>query len=345
MSLIECMSAAALMDSGSQSARYGWGVSPASPSSDLTRGSRTYLSFGAVEGRYVNRTFPAQLAPNEEYVVFGWATRPSGSGKLFDIFNASSDYSIFRITLAADGSITMNTQNGIGTSYGITPPSGSIITIGSWNYIEVKIKMVSTEDVSVPVTIKINGTAVYSNTPTFNFASNSIRKVVWNGIANDKWMDAYVLNTLGSVNNDFLGDCRVEHLTPTSVGTHDQWILGAGSTKLSAVQTPSDDDSGYIKSDVSNARQTFVMTDLLATSGVIKAVCPTSAARGANNGNQKVGGTVRSAGVSTDSTTYTVVPNSAYGLGQAAFELNPVTGLAWTAAEVNALEAGPLVLP
>lgn len=51
-----------------------------------------------------------------------------------------------------------------------------------------------------------------------------------------------------------------ETLAATGIGTYDEWELVTGSTKISAVATPDDDNTSAIRTSVNNLIQSFTVT-------------------------------------------------------------------------------------
>lgn len=216
---------------------------------------------------------------------------------------------------------------------GITWPANDV-----WGYYEFAIKY--NPGTNHDVAIRLNGTLIYTGSANTSTGNNLISSVGFTSRqTNLLWLtDYYHCDSLGSLNNTYLGDVRVECLQPTSAGTYQTWNQIGGSSHVNAVST-ADGDTSYLQS--TGGRETFVMGDLLSTAGVVKAVQCTNIAK-QESGSGSLQGTVRVGGQANESTVNTAAP-VVYRPAPGIFELNPSTGLAWTAAEVNAMEAGPFV--
>lgn len=101
--------------------------------------------------------------------------------------------------------------------------SSSVITKGVWHYIEFKVRL---SDTIGTVDIRVDGANVLSlGTDTKNAGTATVFSGVGFGFMNysgtfDIIDDLYVCNEQGAANNDWLGDIKVEALTPNGDGAH-----------------------------------------------------------------------------------------------------------------------------
>src|SRR5262249_9532244 len=120
-----------------------------------------------------------------------------------------------RIKARRAGSVTLGT-------------STSFLSAGAFNYIEIKITISGTVGV---VAIRVNGTLTgwlnLSSQNTQNGGAGTITNIILGGdlvtnalAAPSRFDDVVILDTTGAVNNDFLGDCRVEAIFPNGAGNY-----------------------------------------------------------------------------------------------------------------------------
>ncbi len=215
----------------------------------------------------------------------------------------------------------------------------------TWYYIEMQVK---TSPSAGTITVMVDGTTKYAgtglNTGTYT-AGNTYQFYFGAGSTNNtpdfSLSDLYFLDSSGSNNTTFLGNCRVEHLTPSSTGTFNQFTPSVGSDSTAMVNDY--DVSDYIQSDIPGFRQTFNMTDLASSTGVVRGVQQIASARRVSGASRTVGHIIRS-GVSVHTGTSLITDGTSRGF-TSQYEINPTTGVPWTLSEVNATEFGVEIDP
>src|SRR5262249_36678260 len=157
--------------------------------------------------------------------------------------------------------------------------STSFLSAGAFNYIEVKITISDTVGV---VTVRVNGTSTgwlaLTSQDTQNGGPSTITNIILGGDlvtnasnAPSHFDDVVILDTTGAVNNDFLGDCRVEAIFPNGAGNYAQWTPSTGSNFQNVDENPPNDDSDYNSSSTAGQIDTFNYSNLSVTSGTVKA--------------------------------------------------------------------------
>lgn len=124
----------------------------------------------------------------------------------------------------------------------------------------------------------------------------------------------------------------VATLTPVAVGNYDAWTLGAGGSKVIAVDPPDDDDTTYISNITDNNRQSFTVDQLSGAASI-----QTHAVKGrvrSESGTPNFALFIRRSGVDTDGTG--TAPTTSY-VDYTATDLGGGTP---TPDEVNATEIG-----
>lgn len=216
-------------------------------------------------------------------------------------------------------------------------PNGSI-SINTWYYIELKC----TIDNSLgTVEFKINGNEEINETGVDTQASsNNYINKLW--IGSNQWYsffdDLYLLDTTGSTNNDFLGDCKVETLVPDGAGNYTQWTPLSGNNWENVDDTTPDDDSTYVSTSGTDFKDTYTFDNLTTGVAEIYGVQSNVYARKDDADFVGIEGLYR-----INSTDYTVSGGNlsdTYTYQTKIKEKNPDTDAQWTVTDVNSLEFG-----
>lgn len=221
--------------------------------------------------------------------------------------------------------------------------STTILSTGVWYYVELKISISDTAGV---VAMQINGasetltfvTGNATNQDTRNGTPTTVDTVKFQGagaqiITID---DLYVIDTTtGSAPaNDFLGDCRVEAMLPSTAGNYAQWTP-LSSTNVSNVDESSPDgDTSYNSSSTANQIDSFNYTNITPSSATIYGIQYALSARKDDAGTRTIAPLSRQS--STDyasATTHNLSTSYAYYVQVK--EQNPATSAAWTVSDVN----------
>jgi hypothetical protein len=153
--------------------------------------------------------------------------------------------------------------------------------------------------------------------------------------------DFYLLDTTGSVNNDFLGNCRVQLQQPDAAGDLTQFIrANMGLTNWQNAINQSINDTLYVEGTAIGDRDLY-NTGPISNLPPIFGVAVTGAYRQADATQREGVNLIKTNGVVYEGDPFPT--NSTYSYHQSIWELNPDTGVSWTALEVNALQIGPKV--
>lgn len=278
--------------------------------------------------------------PAASTYIFGFAFRLASATALWDQpwfqFREGSTIHIdFRLDSSRRPYLTRN-----GTTLA---SSSSPLTVGVWYYLEVKVVV---HDSAGSVELRVNGVNVASasSVDTRNGGTGVIdtfgmvfgNSGAFQGMSFD---DFYILNTAGSVNNDFLGDVRVEALFPNGNGNASQLDGSDGNTtdNYLLVDEASPSTADYVESSDVGDKDTYAYGNLTSVAGGVAAVQILPYAAKTDAGTRSIVSVARLSGTEVDSAdkplsvSYQYLPDVR--------EAKPGGG-AWDIAAVNGAEFG-----
>lgn len=219
--------------------------------------------------------------------------------------------------------------------------STKTISVNQWNYVELKVHV---DDISGTMEARVDGvTWVTFSGDTRNGGTSPAIDVFGFGTyagVNQYIDDLYVCNGAGTINNDFLGDVRIETLKPNANGSSSMF-MGSDSNQtdnfaLVNEATPSAAD--YVASSVAGDKDLYAFSDLSNSGSVVKGVQINSYAAKSDTGLRSITNLVKS-GV-TEVTGTTTALSTSYNTFSDIRELDPATNAAWTASGINSAEFG-----
>jgi hypothetical protein len=139
----------------------------------------------------------------------------------------------------------------------------------------------------------------------------------------------------------FLGDCRVDYLAPSGDGTYQAWAPSAGTSHCALVdELAPNGDTDYLSNATPGARESHHFPSLPSMPNpLIRGVQHCACLRKDDAGTRQVRSLLVS-GATTQVGTALHTMALSYVSYQQLYEVDPQTGVAWTVAGVNALEAG-----
>ncbi len=318
------------------------------------------LSIGATGRTGINRAriatdtsslanYSRTLASPHATVVIGFALQSTGSGisyisKVFGDAGATLHGEVRHNT---NGSFTA--LNGPGGTLGTS--AANALPFNGWGYVEIKWVL---HDTTGSVEIRVNGVTVLNltNIDTKNGGTvASYDKVTFGptaAVAQCTFLtdDIYILTGAGTMNNDFLGDSRVRSLIPTGNGASSGMTGSDGNStdNYLLVDDVPPNTADYVGSAVVDTQDTYAMTDLAETTGIVAGVSHRILATKTDSGARSIAQVTRSGGVDYVASD-NVLTLGSYLSFENLRELDPATGVAWTRAGVNAVEQGARVRP
>jgi hypothetical protein len=155
------------------------------------------------------------------------------------------------------------------------------------------------------------------------------------------WDDRYILDNTGANNTDYLGNCKVNLQLPTANGDTDNFAVSGAASNWQAVLGDHIDDTKYVYDsvvgdiDLYTPNPNVVATNIFGAQ-VVHVARQDDATQKISTGLLKVSGTVYPGSNHYLSGNYTWYRDM--------WELNPVTAVGWTAAQLNGVQAGIKVI-
>lgn len=221
-----------------------------------------------------------------------------------------------------------------------------------WNYIEVKFKI---DNVAGTVEVRNNKVVVLSYagptrnmmTPVLGLAGGWDSLHYQCGIYNGddsvflKWDDRYILDDVGANNNNYLGNVRVNTQLTSGAGFVTQMDVFGVAANWDAVNERVLTDTQYVYTSVMGEQDLYAM-DANVTAQNILAVQVTGAHKQDDATQLKSQLMLR-----TNATNYfgqdNFLQQTNYRYFRTVWDLNPFTGVGWTTAQLNAIQAGQQV--
>ena len=304
---------------------------------NTTSGWRNAFSSSASGGLQIAvPSNPATLVAGYAFYV---GSLPAASRFLFGFSESGTLHTYF--ILRTDGKIEAyreGTPTLLGTSSGA-------IAASQYNYLEFKSTI---HDSTGVITAKVNGVTQInlSSQDTRNGGSGVITNAHFNGVVGTARAtanniadidDAYLVDTTGSTNTDFLGDVRVQAIFPTGAGNYTQWTPSAGSNFQNVDENPATDDTDYNSSATVAQKDSFVCGDVTPTTGTVYGVCVNLVTRKDDAGTRSIRSLVRLSATDANATAQTI--GTSYANYQFIHETKPGGG-AFSISDVNNSEYG-----
>jgi hypothetical protein len=232
-------------------------------------------------------------------------------------------------------------RRGSGT---VLDTSASVLSEDTWHFVEIKLELVQATG---SYEVKVDGNSVFSDAGPVDVLEGTettcdfIR--VW---LTPHWYvdEIYILNTDGSVNNDYLGIyTRIEPYYPDEDGTTSDWTPSAGSDHYALVDETSESTANYVSSGTITDLDLFKFTDITATDTIhavkLETYIGLSEVAGVRDARiQAVSGVTTSNGA-----TFGVVDQTEQ-VESRILETDPNTSSLWLQAGLNAAEFGVEVM-
>lgn len=229
------------------------------------------------------------------------------------------------------------------------PPSGNVlatstatITANTYTYIEVKYVIHNTVG---SIEVRKDGVTIIdvSNVDTQAAAvtyANQIQLMVTSSAeaVTVDYDDIYVCDATGIINNNFLGDLRVDAVFPNAVGNSSMFTPSAGVNWQNVDDDPADDDVTYNSASGTGAIDTYAFPDIAPTVGTVHGLVSYLTMKKDEAAVHTAQAVIRRGSTNYPSTHKTLT--TSYAMYQEVHETDPSTLAQWTIANVNAAEFG-----
>lgn len=259
------------------------------------------------------------------------------------------------VTLRDGGTIQVDVRLNTNGTFSVTRNGTTLSTstyampISSYVYLEFKATI---DDATGSYELRINGSTITSGSgvDTKNTANASADRVYLalatsTASAPDIYIDdVYICDGSGSVNNDFLGDCRVDACFPNGNGNSSQFVGSDGnSTDNYALvdEASMNSDTDYVESSTVSDKDTYAVSNLSHSPTDIFGIQINLFAKKSDAGIRSIQPVIRSGGADTDGTAR--VLSTDYTDETEVFEADPDTAAAWTESGFNSAEFGAKV--
>lgn len=289
-------------------------------------------------GGSLTKTIPTAV----DTLIAGGAIKCTGFALFRWLFQESG---VVHVAITINGSGFIEVRRGAGGT--LLATGTTVLVVSTYYHLEVRCKV---NDTTGYVEVRLNGvveatfTGDTRNAGTTGLLNQFAQSTPYGGAAGNgfSYLDDFVLmNALGTENNDFLGDCRVEALYPNGNGNSSMLVGSDGdSTDNYALvdENPPNSDTDYVQSSTVGDKDTYGYSDISSTIGVVHGVQILPFARKTDAGSRSIASIARSGSiedVGADKPLTTV-----YAYYPEIVEHDPATSAAWTIAAVNAAEFG-----
>lgn len=243
----------------------------------------------------------------------------------------------FKLRLNTDFSISI--LDAAGTV--IASSAAGVIEPQRFHYIEVKATVSATGSYEIRVDEQavlagINADLQASGNAFFNAVR--FQYPGGDGANPSMWDDMYLLDDSGADFNDFLGDVQIDTLFVSGAGFQADWTPLSGNNEDNVDEDPLDEDTTYNSSNTPGDIDLFEMDDLPDINGSTVLAVAIDVAMRHDAGTPTMRTVTRLSGTNYEGANQ--VTASAYQYEREVYETNPDTGLPWTEADVNAMQAG-----
>lgn len=311
-------------------------------SSGPTSGS-TGTRFNAGRGfQFKGADYLGTPLTNQAHLIFGTALKGTPVTSKTPIW-ALYDGATCQLTGAYDTDGSIKVYRGTMSGTQVAAAAAATLTSNVWSFVEFDVTIDPSAGV---VSIWAEGVQVVNSTGLNTRNSSNSQATLFrlgadSGSAAGGFYvvfdDFYLLDTTGPAPwNTLLGDVRVQTIFPSGAGSSTQFTPDTGSN-YARVGTE-DDDTSYVKSNTAGQKDLYALDDL-GLSGNVLGACHVTRWRKDDPGARGVRQIQKSGSTTTNEATTPLIGSSYYNAAST-YTLNPATGSAYTAAEIDALQTG-----
>lgn len=307
---------------------------------------RSASGSGGSSDSYLTKNLPSQPST----IIVGFAVHPYATGSITDTTDSNWIVRFYDGVTFAGGLWWYGATKQIGLIGvgGVTALTDGIAAnpypLSVWYYVEVRFTIASAVTPGM-CQVRVNGEIVIDATggstqPAGDGLMDMVRFGAKSGNyeINFLYDDLYICDTTGTMNNDFLGDVRIDTYAPNADGSLLEWTPTPAGTHYTTVDESPPSWSDYISADVTGARDLFTITPLSELPGSILGVRPLALARKTTAGFRSLKHSIKIGATTYNHAQVSLSDTSLYS-GEI-FETSPADNTPWTPAKVAAAEFG-----
>ncbi len=281
---------------------------------------------------------PAYGLTTNDTVIVGFAWR-FGSGTANGYFAQLFDGVTQGVSIrqAGTGGAELSVTPSTGTAYGTTAGLG--LVANTWYYLELKVKCHATAgeyDLHVDGTSVLSGTGLNTKIGSHLYHDRFRLQGFYN---NPIFDDLYFLDSTGATCNNFLGQMRIETLSPDGAGDSTEFTPDSGSNYARVNGVIADDDTSYVETNQSNYKDLYTYASLAGISNGIVGVVVNTMCKQSDAASFDLK-TLCSTGATESADAGQPVQSFTYLNKRRILELDPDTESGWTVEGVNGAQFG-----
>lgn len=257
---------------------------------------------------------------------------PVSNSRIFSFFDNVTEGVNLRVNVNGTLAIYRGASTLLGTSV-------NSIDLGTWYYIELKVV---THNSTGTVDLHVNESSWLSlSDQDTQEGSNAYHTAFRIGkvypMTGTYYDDLYLLDSTGSINNDFLGNRVVQAIRPNAAGDSSQWTPSAGNNYETVDEVESDEDTTYVETSTTTDKDLYnygPVTGLVSIDG-IQIMTEVRVTSGSMDFH-----TVIKSGSTEDDGSADTISSTDYATSQRIEELNPDTLAKWTTSEIDDAQFG-----
>lgn len=239
------------------------------------------------------------------------------------------------LVVNASGAVTINRGGTV-----LATSTAGLIPAGTWVYVELTATVSDTVGV---MEARVNGTVVATftgDTKNAGTGTNLDALTIFPSSSSSPtfYDDVYVCNALGSVNNTYLGDVRVQTLRPNAAGSSTQLTPVGSASNYANVDEAPPSQADYNYSGTAGQKDLYGVEDVLGGTTAVLGVQVGTVARKTDTGARSMKNLIKSGATTTAGSTATLGVSALTYLTM--HEANPTTAAAWAVSDIAALEVG-----
>lgn len=261
----------------------------------------------------------------------------------FEIKFTENAVSITHITVTLNSLGTVAAYKGAtnGTLLATTGVGAFTTVNGSWFHVEIKVNV---HDTTGYVEVRINQSQVLRfDGDTRLGGTGFVSGVLYYVTGGTQYFTIdhiHIWNTLGTVNNDWLGDVKIITQLITGDGVLSEFTRssGAGTHASHVDEATPNSDTDYLSSSAPVTTELFTHASIVSAASV-KDVAINAVVKKDDVGNYNLKAAIRSGGSNYEGAA-THAAQSTYVNHQECFGLDPATAAAWVAADYSSSQVG-----